>query len=370
MAQKTFSQLLEADSRSGAPVTDPAQLVEQAAARFHEALSGTVRHKAKLEEAFTTSDFSHLLGAAFGIDARASYREVNDETRLLTMQRGVPDLRRRKLSEFFGETYFDDVNEGEEYKSDNPFEETEIEHGTGKTGRAYGLTFEKFLTGDFSDLADFPGMFGRGAANTRNRKIFQTLVDPAGGLSSEAFSTVSDQGLSFETLKTAKAHITSATNSRGDGLVDGSSLVLLVVPGLGDQARSLVAAQGVRETFGVGTRTQRELQTGNPLTGIQVQESYEFARLLDPSLRGSAWALVPAGTTRNPLVIHSYLNGHQEVDIRVKNDQGSRPGGGVVSFQEGSFDDDTIWYRGRYFVGGDLAYTNGTYASTGTATPE
>lgn len=370
MAQKTFSDLLEADSRSGARASDPAVLVEEAAKRFNDAITGSVRNKAKLEEAFSTSDFAHLLGAAFGIDARASYREVADETALISLERGVPDLRRHKLHEFFGETYFDDVNEGEEYKGDNPFQETEIEHGTVKTGRAYGLTFEKFLTGDFSELADFPGMFGRGAANTRNRKVYQTLVDPAGQLSSAAFSTISDQGLSFDTLRIAKQVVTTAENHRGDGLVDASSLVLLVVPGLGDQARALVGAQGIRETFGAGTRTQREVQTGNPLSGIQVLESREFARQLDPALRGTAWALIPAGSTQNPLVVRSYLNGHREVDIRVKNDQGSRPGGGVVSFQEGSFDDDTIWYRGRYFTNGDLAYTEGTFASTGSVVPD
>ncbi|MNY79501.1 hypothetical protein D3C86_2201600 [compost metagenome] len=55
------------------------------------------------------------------------------------------------------------------------------------------------------------------------------------------------------------------------------------------------------------------------------------------------------------------------MDIRVKRDQGEIVGGGQVAVDEGSFNDDTIWYRGRNFFGIDKGFTTGVYASNGGA---
>lgn len=359
---KTFSELLESQG-SGTLNNRRLKAVKEATAFFHHNLDGSNRGRARLEEAFTTDDFPQLVAAGFEVQTRAAFREVPDETSLFAAQVGVPDTRRRQLRDFFGETYFEDVNEGEEYKSDNPFKLMDIWHGTEKTGRNYALTMERILEGDFHSLANFPALLGRGAANTRNRKAYQVFLNEDGDFKEEAFSLVDDDGLGFETLKEASEYVSKQKNSFSKSPVDVSSKVLVVPPALGEKARALVAAQGVRETT-VTDGTRREIQTSNPLGGIQVQESLEFGRLTDSD---SAWMLLPGRSTMNPAVIHSYLEGYRDVDIRVKRDQGQRVGGGDVGYQEGSFDDDTIWYRGRYFVGMDLAFKDASYASNGTS---
>ncbi|MGQ7788197.1 phage major capsid protein [Nesterenkonia sp. K-15-9-6] len=341
--------------------------VLEAARLFAEGYSGRSHTAtALLKEAFTTSDFPALLGEAFEREARAAYREVSDETAPIARRESVVDFRPKRLVDVFGETYFEEVGEGEEYKSDNPLRDTEIEFQVSKWGRNYGLTWERWLNGDFSNLADFPGILGRGAANTRNRLVYRNLVSEDGTLNDGYFSETSTAALGFQSLKDAKQHAIEADNVRGDGPIDASTLVLVVPPSLEETARALTESRRVTETFDDGG-TIREIERTNTLAGIQVQASHEFSRLLDTGIRHTAWALVPGAVTQNPALILASLAGHPEVDIRTKRDQGERVGGGQVGYQEGSFDNDTIWYRGRSVIGSAAAFTEGTYASTGAA---
>lgn len=356
-----FSQLLESRGKRIAPGL---ATVQEAARIFRSAVSGNIVKKAEFAEAFTTDDYPELLSKAFEIEARAAYREIPDETTLIARQIGVPDFRRRKLRDIFGETRFERVKQTEEYKSDDPFEYTDIEHGVYKTGRQYGISWEKFLTGDFAELAQFPNVLGRGMAKTRNFELYQLMFQSNGAFLGSFWGETSSDPLGFETLKDARKWTAEQENHHGNGLVDVSSQVLVVVPSLADEANALISAGRVKETT-VDNGTRREIERSNPLAGIKVQSSHTFASLVASSNRTSAWALIPGKDTDNPAILHSYLEGHRELDLRVKRDQGSRVGGGDVPFEEGSFDNDTLWYRGRYVIGADPAFTQATYASTG-----
>ncbi|PRZ15151.1 phage major capsid protein [Nesterenkonia sandarakina] len=341
--------------------------VLEAAKLFADGFSGRSHTAtALLKEAFTTSDFPSLLGEAFEREARAAYREVTDETAAIARRETVVDFRPKKLMELFGETYFERVNEGEEYKSDNPFKDTEIEFRAEKFGRNYGLTWERWLNGDFSALADFPGILGRGGANTRNREVYRHFIGENGTLNGDFFAETGTAGLGFESLKAAKQAAIEADNYRGDGSVDTSTLVLVVPPALEDTATAITQVRTVRETTVEGDVT-RQIERSNTLAGITVQVSREFNRQLATGIRNSAWALVPGAATENPALILASLAGHPDVDIRTKRDQGDRVGGGSIGYEEGSFDNDTIWYRGRSVLGTAAAFGQGTYASTGAA---
>lgn len=362
---KVLSNVLE--SAGFRTATNNDRRVLEAARLFADGYSGRSHTAtALLKEAFTTSDFPSLLGEAFEREARAAYREVTDETASIARRETVVDFRPKKLLELFGETYFERVAEGEEYKSDNPFTETEIEFKAEKFGRNYGLTWERWMSGDFSALADFPGILGRGGANTRNREVYRHFVGEDGGINADFFSETDTAGLGFESLKAAKTHALESDNYRGDDTVDASNLVLVTVPALEDTANALTQVRTVRETI-VDGETTREIERSNTLAGITVQVSREFGRLLDAAHRHTAWALVPGAATENPSVILANLAGHPDVDIRTKRDQGDRVGGGAVGYEEGSFDNDTVWYRGRSVLGTAAAFTQGTYASTGAA---
>ena len=51
--------------------------------------------------------------------------------------------------------------------------------------------------------------------------------------------------------------------------------------------------------------------------------------------------------------------------MRYKADQGNSLGGGSLSADAGSFDDDTIYYRVRHIVGAATGDPKFTYASDG-----
>lgn len=340
--------------------------VAEAAKVFAEGVAGRSHTaRAVLTEAFTTSDFPVLLGQAFEIEARASFRQVTDETTSIATVETVQDFRPKKIRDLFSDTYFEKVAEGEEYKGDNPFAETEVQIQGEKYGRNYGLTWELMLNQDFAGVADFPGLLGRGAANTRNKVIYQQLVAD-GGLRSSFFSKTGTDALGYQSLKNAKEYLGTVENQHGDPL-DVSQLVLIVPPALEDTAVGLTTARSVNRTFDDGSGNLTEIEQNNPLAGLQVQVSREFAKQLGSSVRSSAWALVPGASTDNPVLARAQLAGHPDVDIRVKRDAGDRVGGGQVPFEDGSFDDDTIWYRGRSITGATPAFNQGAYGSTGSA---
>ena len=59
------------------------------------------------------------------------------------------------------------------------------------------------------------------------------------------------------------------------------------------------------------------------------------------------------------------MAGYETPDLRQKADQGQALGGGAISADQGSFDDDTIWFRCRHIVGAAKGDTTFAYASDG-----
>ena len=342
------------------------------AERIHEAakLFGAGRSASnfsaqnRLLEAFTTDDFPVLLGAAFEKEAMQAQKDAVREFEAFTFSTNVTDFRPKKMVDLFGKTYFDDVNEGEEYKGDK-LAETSVEIKTGKTGRVYGLTFETMLTRDFSELSDFPRLLGNGAVNTENKKVFEQIVGPT-GFNEDLFGSPGTGALNAENLQAAIEGLALGTNHRGE-LVDVSSIVLLVGPGLQFRAQQILNAQEIEIQSTNGNRVQKT-RVPNPFRGlITLQVSREFGSRNGADYANTAWALLPHRSTDNPALVKTGLMGHEAVDIRVERNQGERVGGGAVAVSEGSFKDDTIWYRGRHFVGASIGFTVAAYASTGAA---
>lgn len=319
--------------------------------------------QAVLVEAFSTSDFPILLGDAFEKQALKAYKDTPLEFESILTDTTVESFRRKKLVDLWGADAFERVNEGEDYKG-STFHETEIEHGTGKYGKSYGLTWELRLDRRFSDLADFPKALGNGARKTQNNVVADLLTDDT-GWAPGFFGTVGTEKLTSESLDAAIKALALRENHRGE-LVDTSALVLVHGPALRTEvARILTAAKVVTKVTNGSKVTETEVD--NPYRGIVTPlESRTICARLGAA-RADGWALVQAKTSDLPSIIRTKLAGHPDVDIRVKRDQGQSIGGGEISIEDGSFNDDTIWYRGRSVVGVDAGFTTGVYASNGTA---
>lgn len=331
----------------------------EAATLFNDAESGNAYAQARLLEAFTTSDFPGLLGAAFEIEAIHAYRAADPEWKLYADEFKVTDFKPKRLLDILGRGYFEDVAQGAEYKAAAASEEyRDIQ--AGKTGKLFGLTWELRKNRDFTELSDFSTRLANDGIRTANRKVMQAIAD-ATGFKASFFGSVDNKPLTADNLDAALNGLALKTNFRGD-MVDTSKMVLLHSPGNRSVVRRLLTATEVEFTDG-----NKKVKLPNPWAGIVTPvESKELAATItDTGKRATSWALLPAPGSENPAVAKVTMTGEEDVDIRVKRDQGAAVGGGDLPVEAGSFNDDTIWYRGRLVTGGAALFADATYASAG-----
>lgn len=337
--------------------------VYEASVFFGKGRRGGPIAQAEVTEAFTTHDFPILLGDAFTKKAIAAQKAAVDEFDSILASATSPDLTRHKLVDLWGGDAFERVAEGEEYKG-GTLNETELSHGTEKWGKSYGLTMELRLRRVFSDLANFPQYLGSGATKAKNNAVASVLADGT-GWSAAYFGTVATAAFDPDNLDAAIKALAMRTDHRGD-LVDISNLVLVHGPGLRGEVNRVLNAYELEMNVTSGSKVTKTKIT-NPFKGVVTPlESRTIGAKLGGKA-GTGWALVQAKDSTLPSLINTGLEGHDgNVDIRVKRDQGESLGGGLVPVDQGSFNDDTIWYRGRTFFGIDKGFTTGVYASNGS----
>lgn len=345
------------------------QKVLSAAKLFNEAQKGTNLGMAQFREAMSTSDYPILLSKGFEVEAIQAQKDAVKEYEAFAVEKKVPDFRPKKLRDLFGNTEFEPVGEGEEYKADN-LDELEVEYKVGKFGRRFGYTWELALSGDFTDMADFPRRLGNGATERSNRNVFETFVSETGPRA-DFFKTVDSKPLSPQNLQEAVESFALKEDHRGD-LVDTTGLVLVVPPSMQIEAQRIINADVLKLKVTDGNKeTTTEMQ--NPFRGlVQVVVAKWLVKIDKSDKRAKTWYLLANKSSDHPAVIHSQLLGHENVDIRTKRDQGNRVGGGEIPFEEGSYLDDTIDFRGRSVDGAAKGLRDGdgkalvAYASTGS----
>lgn len=338
--------------------------VLEAGKLFNEGMDGSKPFAgARLQEAFSTSDFPVLLGKAFDVEVLSSYEDVKPEWQNIATEKKVEDFEPKKLVDLFGgKDYLDDVAEKEEYKA-RDLSESEAQFKVGKTGNSFGLSWELRLRRRFSDLADFPGRLGAAARVTEDQKVFEAFVTVTGP--NTAFfkagngNAPSNKVLNRANLKAAWVAISKRKDPEGNPVAWGGGPLNLVIP-----RTLLFEAEEALVPEIIGTAGEK---IPNPLFGkFKIIVSDRIA-IIDKSANvDTSWYLLPPATAARPALVKGTLLGNEVPDIRVQRDQGDRVGGGALSVDDGSFKDDTIWYRARHVVGGSAIFPDATYASTGT----
>lgn len=333
--------------------------VLEAVRLFNDAIEDRPFAQSRLLEALSTSDYPILLGAGFEIEALHAFNAAEPEWQKYADEFRVIDFKPKRLVDLLGKGYFEDVKEGGEYKAAS-LAETKVEIQAGKTGKLFGLTWELRKNRDFSDLSLFPERLASDAVRTANRKVLQAVAD-ANGFKASFFGTVDNKALTADNLDNAITALSLKENFRGD-LVDTSRLVLLHTPGLRATVTRLLNVVEVEITDG-----NKKVRIPNPWRGlVTAVESRELASVITgSSARANSWALLPAPGSETPALAKVTMTGEEAPEIRVQRDQGSRVGGGDIPIEEGSFKDDTIWYRGRLVTGGSTLFADATYASAG-----
>lgn len=342
----------------------PANLdhVVEAVRTFQQGMTGGFAARARLQEAFTTSDFPKLLGRGLEVELLDRFQQIDPDWKGIADEITVSDFKPKKLVDLFGIDDFEDVAQGEEYKS-KPLAETEYEVQVGKTGLTVLHSWELNLNQDWDAIHHLPERLANAARRTEDKKVFGALLDPKGGPSKSLFtgaSAATNTPLTAGTLQEALESL--ATRETYDGeLADVSKMVLVVHPALQFQANRIVNAQNIEVTDG-NTKTLEP----NPFRGmVNVVAPRALAKYDKGKNAATTWFLLPAPGSTNPALAKAKLQGHENPDIRVKNDQGLAVGGGSINPEEGSFGDDTIAYRGRHVTGAAALMPYAVFASTG-----
>lgn len=327
---------------------------------FERAMNGDLRAKADVRESLTTSDFPVLLGQGYQRKLLAQYQAIDPVWSQYSLKALVPNFKKQRLVDIMGGARgLSRVAEATEYPA-RDIDEAEYDFSVEKYGDRIPLTWEMLINDELGAFRNLDQVLASDARFTEGAVTADALLNAGKtDLNTSFFGTVENTALTAESLQAAIEAVSSKRNAAGQTLVR-PQLKLVVAPGLEFLAKQLVASVEVRTTNG-----NRTTVTNNPLAGV-VDVVVEPNLLRNTHAKANTtWLLVPAPGAARPAVVTGFLQGQEAPDLRVKNDQGVRPGGGSIGAGEGSFDDDTIQYRVRHVVGAAVIDNTFTYASRG-----
>lgn len=324
-----------------------------------EGLRGGTHAMHRLEEAISTSDFHTSLLDGFKLASVELMTQASREWEPLALRTTVPDFRAVKVRDFFGGLDLKRVPEGTEYPLAS-VEQTELELKAEKFGSGFLFTWEMWKNRDFSGLLNIPQMFANAAIESENKNVFGLLLDNKGALNTKFFkgAAAGTGALSWGTLEAAYKAQSLRKRLDGRSGVDLTDYYLVVHPAAVIDAERLINAPEVEVTSG-----DRKTREANPFRGrLKVLAPQTLA---DLGMKPEQWFLLPGAKSKNPALGITFLQGHENPDMRVQNNQGNALGGGQILFEDGSFENDTIHYRVRHVHGAATLFDSAAYASTG-----
>lgn len=333
-----------------------------AAKVFKAARSGSLYAKAELAEAMTRSDFPLLFADVIGYDLAQSYAETPAIWPQFSARLTVPDFNPRKVLDVTGGLgILPLVPETAPYKR-RAFTESEFEMAVAKRGAAIAWSWEANIDDRIGVFERAPGMLGVAAKRTED--YVSTVVLLADDLDGPAtwLGTPATVDLTRANLETAIGSIMNVTDADGGPVSTGTPILL--VP----RSLALTAANIVNTTeivTGTVATTGEARVAGNGLSVTPKVVVNDWLSLDQGTDAAATWYLLPDPNSTRPALYTAFLRGHETPELRVRNDQGVRPGGGAVSPEEGNFDHDIIEYRERHVVGAAPGFTDAVYVSTG-----
>jgi hypothetical protein len=335
--------------------------------------TGDPRAALAVQEALATSDlFRSVTGDVLDRELLARYGDVPTQWSEVATRATVRNFKPKTLVDLMGgRTTLDVVPELTEYPTAGTTA-AEYKIAVRKFGRRFGYSWEASVNDDLDELAQIPDRFATASALTEDAAAFSQLYDLGTGAPNTAFfrnhttdtdfrgdplpgpdTTPSTAALTSENLQAAITAVRQRKDFEGQP-IPGGRLQLVVGYAQEINAKRILEATEIRTTS--GSRTTIE---PNPLRGVV------DLKVID-RLPGTAWFLLPVpGSSPRPALSVAFLTGHETPDIRVKSSAGNRIGGGAVDPSEGSFEDDTVYFRVRHIVGSATLDPVQTYASTG-----
>lgn len=220
---------------------------------FERGLSGSLRGRADLAEALTTSDFPILLGAGMERELLAQYQDITPVWQGFASRTTVKDFKPKKLIDLFGgQAILPVVKEGTEFPA-RAVDETEYALKVGKRGARFAITWETIINDDLDGLRDLPSRLSTGARDTEDHVATSLLVNEAGPntdfFKSGNGNAPDNKPLTMDNLQAALTAISTRKDKEKRPIIV-SAAVLVVPPGLEMQARAILNATEIRTTVG------------------------------------------------------------------------------------------------------------------------
>jgi hypothetical protein len=310
-------------------------------------------------EAFSTSDlFRSAAGDILDRVLLAQYDATPTQWQTIATRTTVRNFRKKYLYELMGSrTVLERVPELTEYPSaDYTLAERSI--SVAKFGRRFGWSFEAAINDDIGELEQVPGQFAVAARKTEDFEALKQLCNTATGAPNTAFFNATNGNLgtgalTYDNLTTVLSNRLATRRDAEGNLLARPGMRLVVGPALEFQAQRVLNVNIIRTNTAAG-----QIEEPNALRGSVSLQVNAF-------LPGTAWYLIPDPASPRPAFYIAFLTGWETPDLRYKNDQGQRAGGGAVAPEEGSFDDDSVYYRVRHITGAATGDPTFTYASDG-----
>lgn len=335
----------------------------EAKAVLEAAWHGDRRATDLVNEAITTSDlFKSAAGELLDRMMLADYEREAPAWEQFAAPTTVRNFKPKTLTELTRNT--NSLSRVPE-RSDYPIASTTASERTisvSKFGEQFGYTFEARINDEIGELEQVPSGWAFQARATEAEAALSLMANTLTGAPNSAFFNVGNGNLGTGALtaENLQAVITGLTTKRDASgkLLTAPELQLVVGPALQFTAERIL--------------NTAELRTTDTVTGVTTLEPNPFrgkVRLTVVStLPGTAWFVIPVPRAgrKGPFYL-AKLTGYETPDLRWKADQGQRMGGGAIGADQGSFDNDTIWYRVRHICGAATGDATFTYASDGLA---
>ncbi len=334
---------------------------------FEAAMAGDLRARATIQETLTTSDFPNLLGSSFQRELLQEYNGIQPVWQSFARRSTVRDFRDQNLVDILGgRAGLDKVGQAAEYPA-RKLSDGKYSFKVDKYGARLPLTWEMLINDDLGAFENLGERLATAARETEDRLALVPFFNAGGtAINGNFFSSgfTGTETLTADNLQAVLTKISTRLDSDKRPIVLKGA-VLMVPPALEVTARNILTATEVRTTDASGTVRI----TSNPLAGLVTLVVNPWLPVVASgnTAINRTWFVLPAPTDPRPAFTVAFLRGHETPDLRVKADTGNSVGGGAISPEDGSFDDDTIQYRVRHVLGSSALINTGAYAAVGAA---
>ena len=320
---------------------------------------GSKRAGDAIAEAITTNDLArYASGAIIDREMLANYQALPTQWTKFCTQTVTNSFKPKYMSSLeLGGQVFKDVPERTPYQMAQGPDLSEYPVQVKKTGLLWGWSFEAGVNDDLDQLMLVPKAFPQMAIDTEDDRALRLMVNLDTGALNTTFFNATNKNvgtlkLTPDNVQTVLTSLRLKRDPKTGGLMT-ATYQMVVGPALEAEANRIANATEWR-TVDANNRTVVE---PNPLKGkVEV--------VVNEKQPGQSWMVMPKpGSSRRPAFLFGKLRGFESPEFRYKADGGQMVSGGAVVATAGSFDDDTIWYRGRHIMGvahGDPSLTYGS----------